>query len=413
MTDNTYNEWIVTDKEILQNKDNAFIIAVKDCIETQDFPTTGATGALSGYNGGKDATVIKRLRKAGIKIAGKSNLHELCYGITSNNACTGAIKNPHNPAHVPGGSSGGTAVAIATGQVRAGIGTDTGGSTRIPAAFCGVYGFRPTTGRYPSDGLIPLSHRDTAGPMAQNITDIAYLDSIMAGQQNQSPIKKSGSAIRLGVPNTQSLGVMDDAVATLYKTACDKIQSAGATLVSIDLCEILKCVEQAGFVMAGYETLQLLPKWLSDNTTGVSLDTLKSGIKSPDVAGVFGAISGDGAVPKSVYDSVISDVLPALKQDLQSIYQDNNIDAIIWPTVPVLPPKIGEDENITVAGKTVPTFPTVIRNTDMAAVAGCPSLSIPMGVSKTGLPSGLMIDSLPNQDNKVFAISAWIDDVIK
>ena len=149
-------------------------ILVKDNINTVDFLTTGGTPALANHQPSADAGVITRLKNAGALIVGKTNMHELAFGITSNNAFTGAVHNPYDRKLITGGSSGGSAAAVSAHIVPVSLGSDTGGSNRIPASLCGVCGFRPTTGRYPGDGLINLSKtRDTVGIFAHSVSDIA------------------------------------------------------------------------------------------------------------------------------------------------------------------------------------------------------------------------------------------------
>jgi mandelamide amidase len=158
-------------------------IAVKDNIDVLPFPTTGASPALLDHMPRVDAPVVTRLRTAGAVIIGKTSLHELAFGITSNNAHFGAMPNPFDATRVPGGSSGGSALVLARGVVPLALGSDTGGSARIPAAFCNVVGLRPTTGRYPGEGVLNLSPtRDTIGPMATTIQDVAALDAVISGE---------------------------------------------------------------------------------------------------------------------------------------------------------------------------------------------------------------------------------------
>ncbi len=132
-------------------------IPVKDSVNTRDYPTTGGTPALRQFRPQQDAPVVRALKAAGAIVLGKTNLHELSYGWTSNNRAYGAVHNPYDPARIPGGSSGGTAAAIAARLAPLGVAEDTEGSIRVPAAFCGIVGFRPTTGRYSTEGCVPIS----------------------------------------------------------------------------------------------------------------------------------------------------------------------------------------------------------------------------------------------------------------
>src|SRR3954467_13055914 len=179
-------------------------VAVKDNLDTADFSTTGGTPALRNSRPGRDQHAVGRLRAAGAAVVGKTNLHELALGITSNNAAFGAVRNPHDPSRVAGGSSGGSAVAVATGVVPLALGTDTGGSVRVPAAFCGLVGFRPTVGRWGTGATVPISGtRDTAGVLATGVGDAVLVDELVTGQ----PAAAGDRPLRLGVPRA---GFYDD-----------------------------------------------------------------------------------------------------------------------------------------------------------------------------------------------------------
>ena len=152
-------------------------LALKDNLDTAGMPTTGGTPGLRRHRPMQNAPVVQKLLDAGAIAFGKANLHELAYGITNNNGGFGAARNPYDAARIPGGSSGGVGAAVGARIVPAGIGTDTGGSVRIPAALCGIVGFRPTTGRWSTAGVVPISHtRDTPGPMARSVADCVLLD---------------------------------------------------------------------------------------------------------------------------------------------------------------------------------------------------------------------------------------------
>lgn len=163
-------------------------------------PTTARSPSLNTV-ARADAGVVSILRDAGVVVLGKTNMHELAFGITSNNPTYGPVRNPFDPQRIAVGSSGGSAVSVATGGVPFALGTDTGGSITIPAAFCGVVGFRPTTGRYPGDGLVKLSHsRDTVGIHAHTVADVALVDAIIAHRSAgpfASPVDVAG--LRIGI----------------------------------------------------------------------------------------------------------------------------------------------------------------------------------------------------------------------
>src|SRR5580698_1800672 len=165
-------------------------IPVKDSVNTRDYPTTGGTPALRHFRPTQDAPVVAALREAGALVLGKTNLHELSYGWTSNNQAFGAVHNPYDPKRIPGGSSGGTAAAVAARMAPLGVAEDTEGSIRVPAAMCGISGFRPSTGRYSTRACVPISPLfDQVGPHARNVADLALFDSVAAsdGSPLQAP----------------------------------------------------------------------------------------------------------------------------------------------------------------------------------------------------------------------------------
>ena len=210
-------------------------LLLKDNINTVDLPTSGCTPALKGHVAPANAPVAQRLLDAGAVILGKSNMHELAFGVTNNNPTFGPARNPYNPGLIPGGSSGGTAVAIGAGILPAGLGSDTGGSTRLPAAFCGICGFRSTVGRYPASGVIPISAtRDTPGPMARAVEDLQLLDRVMAG--DPAPAERVSLAeVRLGVPRAYYYENLEPGVADVIEATLDLLAASCKALVEVDL----------------------------------------------------------------------------------------------------------------------------------------------------------------------------------
>ncbi|HEV7411185.1 MAG TPA: amidase family protein, partial [Bradyrhizobium sp.] len=217
-------------------------IVIKDNINTSDMPTSGGTPALHNAQPGRNAPSFQALFRAGAVIIGKTNLHELAFGITSTNLSpfAGPVKNPYDKTRIPGGSSGGTAAAIAAGIVTCGLGTDTGGSTRIPAALTGTVGLRPSVGnggaqrRYKDPNMVvPISHtRDTVGPMGRTVADVALLDSVITGTPMAAAEPLRGK--RFGVP-AGFWGGLDRDVENVMKAARQKLEGAGAVFVEADI----------------------------------------------------------------------------------------------------------------------------------------------------------------------------------
>ncbi len=172
----------------------------KDNINSKNFPTTAGTKALMSNTTSTNAATIDKLLNEDAILGAKANMHELAFGITSNNFTTGPVRNPKNPDKIAGGSSGGTAAAVAAEIFPIGLGTDTGGSCRIPAALCGVVGFRPSRGRYSIEGVVPISHtRDTVGTISRNVKDVILFDEILS-EKNYVLEDKPLNQITLGIP---------------------------------------------------------------------------------------------------------------------------------------------------------------------------------------------------------------------
>jgi len=388
-------------------------LVLKDNINTADLPTTGGTPALADHQPAVDALVAARLRQAGAIILGKTNMHELAFGITSNNAHFGAVGNAYDGSAIAGGSSGGTGTAVAARMAPAGLGTDTGGSVRIPPALNGVIGFRPSVGRYPQEGIIPISHtRDTAGPVARSMQDIVLLDNVITGQ-SETVAPADLNNMRLGVPN----GFNDDVEAetrALMDAALEKLEAAGATLVPLDMAMIFTLNEKVGFPLALYEVRGDLAAYLEAYETGVTIEALADEIASPDVRFVFAnLVLGDQAIPEPVYEAALNRVRPQLQAAYAEAFALNRLDGIVFPTTPLpAQPRATSDQNVVLNGKEVPTFQTYIRNTDPGSNAGIPGLTVPAGLTTNGLPVGLEIDAPAHTDRHLLAIGMAVEAVL-
>jgi indoleacetamide hydrolase len=397
-------------------------VVVKDNINTVDYPTSGGTPALQNAHARRDAPSFKTLFKAGAIIIGKTNLHELAFGITSTNLApfAGPVKNPYDKTRIPGGSSGGTAVAIAAGIVTCGLGTDTGGSTRIPAALTGTVGLRPSVGnggpqrRYnDTDLVVPISHtRDTVGPMGRTVADVALLDSVIT----HSPMAVAGSlrGKRFGVPASLWSG-LDRDLENVMKAARRKLEDAGAIFVEADIAGLFEQNARVSFPIALHEPIADIPAWLqASEIEGITLADIAAKIASPDVKGAFGAIMADAFGP--AYEDAISVQRPALQKMYDDYFRDNNVDAILFPTTVAPAPPIdlvkGSGEMSINGGAPVPTFDTMIRNTDPGSNAGIPGLSLFAGMTPGGLPVGLEIDGPVGSDTKLLSLGLSMEAIL-
>jgi indoleacetamide hydrolase len=382
-------------------------LAIKDNLDCVGYATTGGTPALRDNRPKENAAVVRALLEAGAIVLGKANMHEMAFGITNNNAAFGPARNPYDPARVPGGSSGGTGVAVAARLAPAGIGTDTGGSVRIPASFCGIAGFRPSLGRWPTGGILPISHtRDTAGPMARSVADCALLDTVVTDAA--APTPRAASALRLGVPRKHFCEPLDDELRRLFEAFLDRLRAAGATLVEVDLGAVKPLNDSAGMAITGFELRREIPAYLRAHGLTLSLDALVTQIASPDVKRMF-AIRAD--ITEAMYRAAIETDRPALQKLYADCFRRHDLTALIFPTTPLPAPKIGEDETTPMNGQAVPTFPTVARNTGPGSVAGLPGVAFPLGMTQAGLPAGIEIDGPIGSDADLLAAGMALEAV--
>jgi len=386
-------------------------LALKDNLDTAAMPTTGGTPGLRGHRPARNSAVVQRLVDAGAIVFGKTNLHELAYGITNNNAAFGPARNPYDPTRIPGASSGGVGVAVAARMTPGGIGSDTGGSIRIPAALCGIVGFRPTTGRWSQAGIVPISHtRDTAGPMVRSVADCELLDNVVTGSRATAP--RSLRGVRLGVPRAHFWEPLDGEVARLMEGVLASLRDAGAVLVEGDIRDVGRLDNEAGFPIALYETVADLDAYLAGHGSPMRYRELVAECASPDVAGLLQSLHGEGAIPEAAYRHALTSLRPQLQVEYRDHFKRHDILAVVFPTTPLPAALIGEDETVDMNGVRVPTFPTFIRNTSPGSVAGIPGISLPAAMTRAGLPLGLEIDGPEGSDAELLALARAVEAVL-
>ena len=381
-------------------------VGVKDSIGTADMPTGAGTPGLDGWTPPVDAAVVTALRGAGATITGKLGLHELSTGVTSNNAHTGPIANPYRPDHHTGGSSGGTAAAVTAGLVPAGLGGDTGGSCRIPAALCGCVGFRPTLGRYSQDGCVPISStRDTPGPLARTVADVRLLDAACTGAQPTARRELDG--LRVGVPRDPFYADLDPRVAALAEATLDLLAMYGAVLVEVDLATLPEIHERAGLAIPIFEAPRELAVYLLRHEAPFGPRDVIDRIAGPQERELWTM-----HVEAADYREALVVHRPALQSLYAAAFADHEVEALVLPTtvlpaVPNQPP--GEDTTVVHNGETLPLFPTYLRNTDPASGAGLPALSVPAGLADDGLPVGMELVGPPGSDDVILAIGEALE----
>jgi mandelamide amidase len=386
-------------------------IVVKDNIEVAGLPASAGTPALKAFVPKQDAPVAAKLRMAGAIIIGKTNMHELAFGISGYNAAfkTGAapgVRNAYDGTKIAGGSSSGTAAAIGARIVTAGLGTDTGGSVRVPCALNGCASLRPTVGRYPQGAIAPISHtRDTAGPMASTMADVALLDRIIAGGVALTPAEPK--QIRIGIVKSM-LANLDSDTEAAFRAAIDKLKSQGVTIVDVEMTKLGELNGQVGFPVALYEAYDDMVAYLKRSGSGVTIEALAKEIASPDVKGTYDGLVIPRKLPgpnntlvdaKPAYDAAIKTARPALQALYRETFAKNKLDAIAFPTTPKVAIASNPDSS------SLANFTLFIQNTDPGSNAGIPGLQLPIALgASTKLPVGLELDGPAGSDRRLLSI---------
>ncbi len=385
-------------------------IAVKDNIEFAALPTTAGTPSLAHHQPKRNAKVVQALLGAGAVVMGKTNLHEIAYGLTSNNYHTGAVRNPYDRNLIAGGSSGGTAVAVATRMAPAGLGSDTGSSVRHPAALCGIAGLRPSTGRYSLTGVVPLSlTRDTVGPMARSVDDLVLLDDAIAGET--APVTPTAlKGLRLGIPRGHFYEQLDAEIAPSIEAALSQLAESGVVLVEADIANVETCNRDIARPISGFESPRELRGYLEESGSGISLETLVEQIVSPDVRIALKERLGDDAIGEEEY-------LAALKRrrgfqaDYRRYFEENDVGAVVFPTTRLPARPISGDATVEFMGEQMLTTLAYVHNLAPATITGAPGLSIPVGLTPSGTPVALELDGPIGEDRSVLAIGLSFEEI--
>jgi len=398
---------------------------IKDAISTKGLRTTAGSKILEKYIPPFDATVIEKLRAQGAVIIGKNNMDEFAMGSSTENSAYGPTLNPHDKSRVPGGSSGGSAAAVADDLCAASLGSDTGGSIRQPAAFCGVVGFKPTYGRVSRYGLIAMSSSlDQIGPITKNVADAKTIFSVIAGhdamdatsrrtedgeQRTEDKVRKVG-IIRSQIDNPN----IDDMVSQSIKNAIDKITSAGYEMVDIEVPLIEHALAMYYIVMpvevssnlARFDGIKFGSSVLGEDDSQNLIDTyFKTRSQYFGAEAKRRIILGAYASSAGYFDKYYRKAQAARQKLIDSFNKAfEGVDIIIGPTTPSVAFNLGEKSQDPMQMYLCDMF-TVPAN-----IAGLPSISIP--VRSEGLPVGLQITGNRNNDEGVLDFTLKIENTI-
>lgn len=390
-------------------------LAVKDSYLTEGLTTTLGTSVLADFKPARDAVAVAHVKHAGAIVFGKNNLVEMSSGLTGFNEHHGQVKNPCNKAHITGGSSSGGGASVAARIIPAALGGDTVGSIRVPASLCGVVGYKPTPGRWPTQGVAPISHTlDTTGLLARSVEDCELVDAVLTNGPIQSS-KNTGNlkGTKLAYAPQQHLVDVDEQADSLFRETLQELRNAGAELVEIDLGEdFFLLATHTTWPIFFHETLPTVREFLAANEVPVSFEQIYAGLGEQ-----IKEIWSRSVVPSSasyISEETYSTALNVHREELRHRFASiafANADALIFPTTPCAAPAIEHQWKFRVSGKEV-TDIFLSRNTHPSSAAGVPGISLPMGLNSESLPFGLELDAPAGRDRDLLALARRVEQVI-
>jgi aspartyl-tRNA(Asn)/glutamyl-tRNA(Gln) amidotransferase subunit A len=388
------------DAELAQGKDRGLLhgipIALKDLIRTKGVRTTAGSRIFTNYVPKRDAEIVTKLNQAGAVSVGKTGLHELAYGITSNNPHFGAIHNPWDIERIAGGSSGGSAVAVAADMLPLTLGTDTGGSIRVPASFCGVVGLKPTFGRVSVKGVLPLGFsQDHVGPMTRTVRDAAIAFQSMA-EDPSGYVPPRGidlREIRVGFPRNFYFERLDAEVDAAVRAAFHTTVGLDARIVEVEVPE-MEALRAAAATCLLVEAAAALRPYL-DQRADFGEDVL--------------ALLDQGRAISGIEYVAALRARKKIGREFNKLWEQ--VDCIFTPTTPVAAPKIGQTE-VKVAGGGEEVRAAATRLTRGMNALGLPAISIPCGFTRSGLPIGLQIIAASRQEDLLLYAAAAMEDAM-
>jgi aspartyl-tRNA(Asn)/glutamyl-tRNA(Gln) amidotransferase subunit A len=400
MADEARQQARLADHELVSGRDRGALhgvpISIKDLLDIRGLPTTAASRVRAGHLADHDAPAIAHLRRAGAVFVGKTNLHEFAFGTTNEDSAFGPARNPLDPVRSPGGSSGGSAASVAAGMALASIGSDTGGSIRIPAAACGIVGLKPSFGEVSCDGVVPLSRTlDHVGPLTQTVSDAsivyhALLGDVAAGTPAPMPV----SGLRLAVPRPYFCDLLDDEVRDLFEGALGRLQAAGAHVGDIEIhhaAAVAPVYMHISFADAGaYHavTLETMPERYTESVRH-RLEIARYVLAEDYVRALAGR--------------------EVLRREVDAALAQH--DALLLPALAIPAPPIGAAA-VRVGQSTEPVRNVMLRLTQLFNLTGHPSVSVPMGRTSAGLPGGLQLVGCRMQTDALLRVAVACEQII-
>lgn len=378
-------------------------VSFKDNICVRGLPLTAGTRGMSGFVADQDAAIVSQLRALGAVVAGKNNMHELSFGVTSINPHWGTVGNPLAPGYCAGGSSGGSAAAVACGIVPLSVGTDTGGSIRIPAAFCGITGFRPTTGSWSTAGVITVSHtKDAVGLLTRTAGDAQFVYGLLSGRQLSLPLSRTAPC-RVGLPMSM-WSDLDDEVERACVNALSLLRKTGFEFIEIDDAAIIELNQTLTFIVPLYEFFADFAQSLLSLGWKHGIPHIFAQVDDANVKGIINHHLGEGAIKPAHYLNALQNG-GQLKRKMDDLFARHHIELLGYPTVPYRVPHLDHAVR-------PEFFSQAIRNTDLASNAMLPSITIPVG-PEGRLPVGLSFDAPRGRDAFLLSSVSVIEKILK
>jgi aspartyl-tRNA(Asn)/glutamyl-tRNA(Gln) amidotransferase subunit A len=370
------------------------IVTIKDLFDVKGEPTRAGSKVLAGAPpASEDAPVVRRLRAAGAIIVAKTNMTEFAFSGVGANPHFGTPGNPADRARVPGGSSSGAAVAAADHMCEIAIGTDTGGSTRIPAALCGIVGYKPSKWRVPTDGAFPLSFTlDSVGPLARSVAECAAADAVIAGEEPWRLEPASLEGLRLGVPVSDKLHARDATVTAAFAAGLGALAKAGARISDLPfrlLDEMVAANPKGGFPVP--EAYAIHRERFA--TRGAEVD--------PHVRA---RIERGATIAAADYIDLIQ-IRARLVRAADAWLAATDVDALVMPTTPIVAPRLDE---VATPETFVPKNVALLSNTSIGNFFDLCSISVPLPRDDK-LPVGLMLIARNGEDRQLFRIAAAVE----